>query len=68
MRIAPERNDRIRHFTRTLRTVHGLLTVAYERTEGKETLKVTVPPNSTATVVFHGEEKEIGSGSYVFCA
>ena len=68
VRIAPERNDRIRHFTRTLRTVHGLLTVAYERTEGKETLKVTVPPNSTATVVFHGEEKEIGSGSYVFCA
>lgn len=66
IRIAPERNDRIGQFTRTLRTIHGLLTVSYRRTGNTETLDVTVPPNSTATVLFGGETSEIGSGSYHF--
>lgn len=44
---------------------HGALQVEYDKQE-TETLTVTVPPNSTATVIFGGKTKNIGSGSYRF--
>jgi len=63
--IAPEPDERIRSFRRTLKTVHGTLNVEYEKKE-TEMLSVIVPPNSTATVIFGGKTENIGSGSYRF--
>lgn len=63
--VAPEQDERIRSFTRTMKTVHGTLRVAYEKAE-TATLSIIVPPNSTATVLFGGKTEHVGSGSYRF--
>lgn len=63
--IAPELDERIKAFKRTLKTVHGTLCVEYEKKE-KGMLSVVIPPNSTATVIFGGKTENIGSGNYRF--
>ncbi len=52
----------ITSFMRTFESEYGKIKVAYD----KDTLKVSVPPNTSATVVWNGKKNEIGSGEYEF--
>ena len=47
---------------RTFESEYGKIKVVYD----KDTLKVSVPPNTSATVVWNGKKNEIGSGEYEF--
>ncbi len=60
--IAPQKDSRIFWFRRKLDTVHGPVEVSCR--DGL--LKVTIPPNCTATVYWRGKETNIGSGKYDF--
>ena len=62
MVIAPQRDRNITWLERSFNSIHGEVSVQYK---GEE-LTVIIPPNSTATVLWNGNEYEIGSGSYQF--
>ncbi len=60
--IAPMPDGHIRWSRRRLETEAGTVEVVYD----ERTLTVTVPCNTTATVHWHGQKHEIGSGIYHF--
>lgn len=62
--VNPRINDKlgITSFMRTFESEYGKIKVVYD----KDTLKVSVPPNTSATVVWNGKKNEIGSGEYEF--
>jgi alpha-L-rhamnosidase len=48
-------------------SIHGLISTDWKVEKGKFKLDVTIPPNTTAQVIFpNGITKEIGSGTYHF--
>ena len=62
MIIAPQRDRNITRLSRSFDSIHGEVCVSYESDE----LTVILPPNSTATVIWNGCSREIGSGTYLF--
>ena len=52
----------ITSFVRSFESEYGKIKVVYD----KDTLKVSVPPNTSATVVWNCKKNEIGSGEYEF--
>jgi alpha-L-rhamnosidase len=60
--IEPMRDASITWLRRSFESVHGEIRVEYDETQ----LKVIIPPNTTATVVWNGCTHEVGSGTYCF--
>lgn len=60
--IVPQPDSYIRWCRRRLETEAGTVQVSYD----EETLSVTVPCNTTATVCWHGKTYEVGSGEHCF--
>ncbi len=60
--IAPHRDKNIDWLKRTFISQAGEIKVQYE----EDSLSVTIPPNTEATVIWNGKCTEIGSGSYTF--
>ena len=67
-RIEPYVPDGVEHAEATVDTLYGEIAAAWKNAPDGVTLEVALPPNVTATVVFGGETREIGSGRYVFKA
>ena len=67
-RIEPFIPDGVEHAEATVDTMYGEIAAAWKKTPEGTTLDVVLPPNVTATVVFGGETREIGSGRYAFKA
>ena len=50
-------------------SMYGLIRSAWKREQGRFTLDVTIPPNTTATITMpDGTVHDVGSGSYSFSA
>ncbi len=47
-------------------SINGRIASSWKRTGGQVTVNVTIPVNTTATVVLPGRTEQIGSGSYTF--
>lgn len=62
LRIAPQKDQRIEWLKRSFISVAGEVKVEYKG----DTMKVTIPPNSSATVEWNGMKTEVGSGTYQF--
>ncbi|MGC5170663.1 family 78 glycoside hydrolase catalytic domain [Microbacterium sp. DT81.1] len=63
--VAPHVADGIDWARTSLRTPHGVVAVAWERTEASVTLDVTVPSGTSAVVRWPGEQdRELESGQY----
>ncbi|GHO99738.1 alpha-L-rhamnosidase [Reticulibacter mediterranei] len=67
--IAPHPGGNLTHARASLRTLYGLAESAWVIENGEITLKVTVPPNTTASVIVPGRSQEaivVGSGMHVW--
>ena len=67
--IAPHIGGNLRDVAASYESVYGRLSVSWQRKDGELLLKVSVPVNTTATITVPGinnEEKNVGSGDYVF--
>lgn len=65
--IEPNVNVGLSSAKAVLRTGYGILSSAWERNNDFIKLEVKIPPNTTATVILHGENRvEIGSGTHQF--
>lgn len=62
LRIAPQKDQRIEWLKRSFISVAGEVKVEYKG----DTMKVTIPPNSSAMVEWNGMKTEVGSGTYQF--
>ena len=60
--IAPMHDKRISWLKRSFETIHGEVKVEYKG----DHLTVVIPPNCTASVLWNGRKREIGSGVYNF--
>lgn len=60
--IEPMRDVSINWLSRSFESVHGKIRVEYDDAQ----LKVIIPPNTTATVIWNGCTHEVGSGTYCF--
>jgi alpha-L-rhamnosidase len=69
--IEPHPGGNLTHARASLRTPYGLAESAWTIADGEITLKVTVPPNTTARVIVPGSEGKVinvGSGTHVWSA
>jgi alpha-L-rhamnosidase len=69
--IEPHPGGNLTHARASLRTPYGLAESAWAVADGEITLKVTVPPNTTASVIVPGSEGKainVGSGTHVWSA
>ena len=48
------------------RSLNGLISSRWERKNNKISLQLTVPQNTTASVIANGKTQEVGPGKYVF--
>ncbi|HEY0756960.1 MAG TPA: alpha-L-rhamnosidase C-terminal domain-containing protein [Ktedonobacteraceae bacterium] len=67
--IQPRPGGNLTHARATLRTPYGLAESAWVIEQGKLTLKVIIPPNTTASVTLPGSAEtavEVGSGTYAW--
>ncbi len=67
--IAPHPGGNLTHARASLRTPYGLAESAWTIEHGEITLKVTVPPSTTASVIVPGSSQEaivVGSGIHVW--
>lgn len=65
--IEPRPGGDLAHASASVETMYGLVASSWEKTADTFTLKVTIPPNTTATVKLpSGKVEEIGSGEYEF--
>jgi len=67
IKIAPQPGGTLTHARATLRTPYGTLESAWEIKDEKFSLRVIIPPNTTAEVRLpNGEVHTVGSGTYVY--
>jgi hypothetical protein len=68
--VAPHPDDKLTHAKVSYASPHGPIESSWSVKDGKFTLDVTVPPNTTAKVVLPGgaesDAKTVGSGSHHF--
>jgi alpha-L-rhamnosidase len=67
--IAPHPGGNLTHARASLRTPYGLAESAWAIENGEFTLKVTVPPSTTASVIVPGSSQEaivVGSGTHAW--
>ncbi len=65
--IAPAPDGKMTSAKTSYDSIHGLISTDWKLEKGKFKLDVTIPPNTTAQVIFpNGITKEIGSGTYHF--
>ena len=66
VRIAPRPGGGLTHARATLETLYGTVSSAWHLDGRRIVLNVTVPPNTSAAVVFGDTTVTVGSGSYEF--
>ncbi len=67
MVIEPKPDGRLTRAKREYLTEQGLVSCDWERTGGELQVKITVPCNTTATVMLpDGTRREVGSGNYTY--
>lgn len=66
--IEPFIPDDMDHARATVDTLYGQIRAEWKKTSDVATLSVTLPPNTSGTVVFGDKSHEIGSGTYSFKA
>lgn len=66
IRIEPRTDTSLSYARATYESVYGTISSGWERKDGKITLKVSIPANTSADIVLPGSTQTVGSGNFEF--